>query len=169
MNGVVVHAQSSLEDTNLADAIIIGSGMQTREVVSSHELMGRLALDPDRQSISARCSGTLILAKVGLLDRVPACTELTTKAWVQELGEEVLNRPFFANGNSATAGGCLSSVYLAAWIIARTEGVEAVALALHYFAPVGEKDVCVSNTLKNTTPYVSRTGIERHIEYREGC
>jgi hypothetical protein len=29
-------------------------------------------------------------------------------------GVEVLNQPFFANGNVATAGGCLASHYLAA-------------------------------------------------------
>ena len=38
----------------------------------------------------------LILAKLGLLGRVPACTDLTTKPWVQEAGVEVLNQPFYA-------------------------------------------------------------------------
>jgi transcriptional regulator GlxA family with amidase domain len=83
--------------------------------------MGRLALDPRRQLVAAQCSGTLILAKLGLLGSVPACTDLVTKPWVQEAGVEVLNQPFYAQGNLATAGGCLASSYLAAWIIARTE------------------------------------------------
>ncbi|MEH6473465.1 MAG: DJ-1/PfpI family protein [Halopseudomonas sp.] len=156
MNGVVVEAQSSLEETATADAIIVGSGMQTREVVASDELMGRLALDPSRQLIAAQCSGTLILAKLGLLDNVPACTDLTTKPWVQEAGIEVLNQPFFAMQNIATAGGCLSSAYLAAWVIARSEGIEAASSALHYVAPVGEKDQYVANALKNISPYLPK-------------
>ena len=53
---------------------------------------------------------------------MPACTDLTTKPWVQEAGVEVLDQPFFAAGNVATAGGCLASQYLAAWVIARFEG-----------------------------------------------
>jgi transcriptional regulator GlxA family with amidase domain len=147
MNGVTVRAQSLLEAAGSADAVIVGSGMRTREIVATPALMQRLQLDPARQLIAAQCSGTLILAKLGLLGSVPACTDLTTKPWVQDAGVEVLNQAFFARGNIATAGGCLASPYLAAWIIARTEGIEAAASALHYVAPVGEKDAFVSNAL----------------------
>ncbi|MGJ7536483.1 MULTISPECIES: DJ-1/PfpI family protein [unclassified Variovorax] len=154
MNGVTVRAQSSLEDARLADAVVVGSGVKTREVVASPELMGRLALDPARQLIAAQCSGTLILAKLGLVGGIPACTDLTTKPWVQEAGVEVLNQPFYARGNVATAGGCFASPYLAGWIIARTEGLEAAAAALHYVAPVGEKEAYVANALGNITQYL---------------
>jgi transcriptional regulator GlxA family with amidase domain len=154
MNGVTVRAQSLLEDARLADAVVVGSGVKTREVVASPELMGRLALDPSSQLIAAQCSGTLILAKLGLVGGIPACTDLTTKPWVQEAGVEVLNQPFFARGNVATAGGCFAAPYLAGWIIARTEGLEAAAAALHYVAPVGEKEAYVANALGNITPYL---------------
>jgi transcriptional regulator GlxA family with amidase domain len=154
MNGVTVRAQSSLEDAASADAVIVGSGIKTREVVSSPEILTRIKLDPTRQLIAAQCSGTLILAKLGLVDGVPACTDLTTKPWVQDAGVAVLDQPFFARGNVATAGGCLASPYLAAWVIARKEGTEAAASALHYVAPVGEKEPYVSNAMKNITPYL---------------
>jgi hypothetical protein len=85
---------------------------------------------------------------------IPACTDLTTKPWVQEAGVEVLNQAFFAAGNIATAGDCLASSYLAAWVIARLEGLEVAASALHYVAPVGEKDAYVSNAFNNITPYL---------------
>jgi len=154
MNGVTVHAQSMLEEARTADAVIVGSGVRTREVVADAALMARLALDPSRQLIGAQCSGTLVLAKLGLIGSVPACTDLTTKPWVQEAGVEVLNQPFYASGNVATAGGCFASPYLAAWIIARTEGVDAAAEALHYVAPVGEKEAYVENALRNLRPYL---------------
>jgi hypothetical protein len=73
---------------------------------------------------------------------------------VIEAGVEVLNQPFFAKGNVATAGGCLSSQYLAAWIIARTEGEDAAQSALYYVAPVGEKDEYVSRAMNNIRPYL---------------
>lgn len=154
MNGVTVRAQSTLEQAHAADAVIVGSGLRTREVVNDPELMARLRLDPTRQLIAAQCSGTWVLAKLGLLDLVPACTDLTSKPWVQEAGVEVLNQPFYARGNIATAGGCLASPYLAAWIIARTQGTEAAAAALHYVAPVGEKEAYVANALRQITPYL---------------
>ncbi|NUZ07330.1 DJ-1/PfpI family protein [Piscinibacter koreensis] len=154
MNGVVIEAQASLHDAIEADAVLVGSGMQTREVVASPALMAQLRLDPARQLIGAQCSGTLVLAKLGLLDGVAACTDLTTKPWVEEAGIAVLNQPFFANGNVATSGGCLASQYLAAWVIARLEGVAAARDAIHYVAPVGEKDETVARTMRNIAPYL---------------
>jgi transcriptional regulator GlxA family with amidase domain len=99
----------------------------------------------------------LVLAKLGLLDGVPACTDSISKPWVKEAGIEVLDQPLFAKGNVATAGGCLSSAYLAGWLIARLEGVEAARGALHYVAPVGEKEEYVERALRNITPYIDHT------------
>ncbi|WP_454753138.1 DJ-1/PfpI family protein [Cupriavidus necator] len=157
MNGLVIEAQASLDDARAADAVIVGSGVQTREVVADARLMSQLQFDPARQLLGAQCSGTLVLARLGLLDGVSACTDLMTKPWVQEAGVNVLNQPFFARGNIATTGGCLASHYLAAWILARLEGVEAAESALHYVAPVGEKEEYVSRAMRHITPFLSAT------------
>jgi transcriptional regulator GlxA family with amidase domain len=154
MNGVTVHAQSTLADANAADAVIVGSGVHTREIANDAALMSALQLDPKRQLIGAQCSGTLLLAKLGLLGKLPACTDLTTKPWVQEAGVEVLNQPFVAHGNVATAGGCLASQYLAAWLLARLLGRDAAAAALHYVAPVGEKEAYVSRAMEHVAPHI---------------
>ncbi|MGR4870178.1 DJ-1/PfpI family protein [Variovorax sp. LARHSF232] len=156
MNGVVLEAQADLREASAADAVIVGSGRLTREVVADAALMAQLQLlDPSRQLLGAQCSGTLVLAKLGLLDDVPACTDLTTKPWVEEAGVDVLNQPFVAKGNVATAGGCLASQYLAAWVIARLEGIEAAKDAMHYVAPVGEKDDYVARAMRNITPFLA--------------
>ena len=155
MNGVVLESHVSLEDATQADAVIIGSGMLTRDIVANPSFMTQLRFDPSRQLLAAQCSGTLILAKLGLLEGVSACTDLITKPWVQEAGVSVLNQPFFAKGNIATAGGCLASQYLAAWIIGRLEGLEAAKSALHYVAPVGEKEEYVSRAIKHIEPFLS--------------
>jgi transcriptional regulator GlxA family with amidase domain len=107
MNGVVIESQAPLSEAACADVVLVGSGTQTREVVADSSLMAQLRLDPQRQLLGAQCSGTLVLAKLGLLDAIPACTDLTSKPWVQEAGVNVLNQPFFARENIATAGGCL--------------------------------------------------------------
>jgi len=155
MNGVVIESMASLEEACAADAVVVGSGLRTREVIADPAIMGQLRqLDPARQLLAGQCSGTLVLAKLGLLEDVPACTDLITRPWVVEAGVEVLNQPFFARGNVATAGGCLASHYLAAWIIARLDGGEAAESALDYVAPVGEKEEYVARALRNITPYL---------------
>jgi len=157
MNGVTLHAQSTLAQACEADAVLFGSGMKTRDIANDAHIMAQLKLDPTRQLIGAQCSGTLMLAKLGLLNKIPACTDLLTKPWVQEAGVDVLNQPFYAAGNVATAGGCLSSQYLAAWVIARLESIDAAKSAMHYVAPVGEKELYVERAMANISPYLPVT------------
>jgi len=154
MNGLVIERQIDLSQACEADVVLVGSGMKTRDVAADDDIMSQLTLDPSRQLIGAQCSGALILAKLGLLNEIPACTDLTTKPWVQEAGVKVLNQAFYANKNLATAGGCLASQYLAAWVIARLEGVEAMKNAIDYVAPVGEKENYVAQTMAQIMPYL---------------
>lgn len=157
MSGLVIEPQATLAEANTADAVLIGSGNRTRELAADATLMAQLQLDPTRQLLGAQCSGTLILGKLGLLVDVPACTDLTTKPWAEEAGIAVLDQAFFANGNVATAGGCLASSYLAAWVIARLAGSAAAESAMHYVAPVGEKQDFVARAMRNITPFLEAT------------
>jgi transcriptional regulator GlxA family with amidase domain len=147
MNGVEVAGQRPLDFARTADVVLIGSGIKTRDVVADDRLIEAFELDPSRQLVGSQCSGALVLAKLGLLGTMPACTDLTTRPWVQECGIEVLDAPFHAEGNIATAGGCLASQYLAAWVIARTVGEAAAEAAIAYVAPVGERDETVARVL----------------------
>lgn len=155
MNGVTIQAQEPLEFASEADAVLIGSGIKTRDLVGDTELMSRIRLDPSRQLIGAQCSGTLMLAKLGLIGDLPACTDLTTKPWVIEAGVNVIAEPFVAHGNVATAGGCLASQYLAAWLIARGAGLRAAEEAIHYVAPVGQKEAYVAQALAVVAPHIA--------------
>ncbi|MEX3102208.1 AraC family transcriptional regulator [Streptomyces sp. V2] len=162
MNGVVVEQMSTLEDACAADAVIVGSGVATREVVENPAIMDVLrGLDPARQLIGAQCSGALVLARLGLLDTIPACTDLVSKPWVVAAGVDVLDQPFYADDTIATAGGCLASPYLAGWLLARLKGHEAAESALHYVAPVGEKEEYVERAWRNISPYLPAPALTR--------
>ncbi len=80
------------------------------------------------------------MAKLGLINNLPACTDLTTKPWAIEDGVKIIDAPFYADGNLGTAGGCMSSQYLAAWIIAKLFNCEEAENAIYYVAPVGQKE-----------------------------
>ncbi|MDC6168702.1 AraC family transcriptional regulator [Paucibacter sp. XJ19-41] len=147
MNGVTVQLQRPLEWANEAEVVLFGSGLYTRAIAENSALLDRLQLDPVRQLIGAQCSGTLLMARLGLLGDCPACTDLTTKPWVVEAGAVVLDEPFHARGPIATAGGCLASQYLATWVMLKKAGEAATREALHYGAPVGEKEAYVERLL----------------------
>lgn len=154
MNGVTIQRQRPMAFAGEADAVLIGSGIRTREMAADPAMLASIRLDPARQLIGAQCSGTLLLAKLGLIGSLPACTDLTTKPWVVEAGIDVIDAPFVAHGNVATAGGCLASNYLAVWMIARGGSVEDAAEAIHYVAPVGEKQAWIDRAMAVIGPFL---------------
>jgi transcriptional regulator GlxA family with amidase domain len=134
--------------------VIVGSGRGTRDVIADAAIMSELRLDPARQLIAAQCSGGLILARLGHLRGVPACTDVTTRPWVIEAGVDVIEQPFHSAGNVATAGDCLASYYLATWILARTAGRAAATEVLGYVAPVGEQATRIARAFAAIDPYL---------------
>ncbi len=160
MNGVRVMTQQPLEFANDADAVLFGSGRRTREFAVDDGLMSRFRLDPERQLIASQCSGALFLARLGLLDELPVCTDRVTRPSVEAEGVRVLDRSFFAAGNIASAGGCLAGQYLATWIMWRLLGREAAEAALRCVAPVGEEAAYLTSALDAVMPFVvsSRPG-----------
>lgn len=154
MNGLVVHAEQGLEFAAEADAVIVGSGVKTAEIAQNAPLLGQIHLDSRRQLVGSQCSGALLLAKLGLLEGRPACTDMSTKKWVVEAGVPVLNQPFYAEGNVATAGGCLASQYLAAWIILRFGTRADVEAALQRVTPVGQQAEYIARAIDAVEPYL---------------
>lgn len=153
-NGVRVTAQQPLEFANEADVVLFGSGSRSPELAHDRALMSRLHLDPRRQLIGSQCSGALFLQALGLLDDMPVCTDSNTRPMVEALGVRVLDQTFYARGSLASAGGCLASPYLAAWVITKGLGRPAAEAALQYVAPVGEARQFIAGILDV---------VERHV------
>ena len=148
MFGVKVAGQKPLSFASQADAVVIGSGPGTRKVVKDPALLAQIKLDPSRQMIVSQCSGVLILAALGLVEAgQTVCTDLSNAPRAQEAGLIVSDQPFLANRNVATAGGCLASQYIAAWIVGRALGPQAARDVIWYAAPVGEKDAYADRAL----------------------
>ncbi|MCF3103105.1 AraC family transcriptional regulator [Streptomyces roseoverticillatus] len=148
MNGVEVTGQRPMEFVTEADVVLIGSGVKTRDVVADDRLLSMLPLDPSRQLIGSQCSGALVLARLGLLDGIPACADMISRPFVEACDVTMLDAPFHAEGNIATAGGCLASQYLATWVITRTLGEQAARDVIGYAAPVGENQETVERAMR---------------------
>ena len=147
MNGVTIRSQQPISFANRADAVLFGSGKLTRTAAQDDYLMAQFDLDPSRQLIGSQCSGALIMKRLGLVENMAVCTDSTTRPWLAEAGVHVIDRAFNVEGNIATAGGCLSSQYLASWIIQRKLGSKVAAEVLRSVAPVGEERSLISQAL----------------------
>jgi hypothetical protein len=80
---------------------------------------------------------------------------LKTRPAVEAAGVRVLDRPFYAQGNVASAGGCLSGQYLATWMIWRLIGKEAAIDALSYVAPVGQEEEYISRAVAAVSEFIA--------------
>ena len=135
---IEIKTHGRIEEANDSDAVLFVSGYGTRDRILDENWLGRFKLDPEKQLIGSICSGSLIMAKLGLLEGITATTYPTTKSVLESLGVEVVEKPFVAHGNIATAGGCLAQQYLIGWVIENLAGKDLSELVLRSIQPVGE-------------------------------
>lgn len=136
--GIPVAAQKSIAFANDADAVLFVSGPGTRDRIKDEEWLAKFRLDPEKQLIGSICSGSLILAKFGLLDGRTATTYPTARPLLESFGVEVVEKPIVEQDNIATAGGCLAQQYLVGWVIEKLANKDWSELVLRSIQPVGE-------------------------------
>lgn len=137
-SGLMLPMQGTLDEANAADVVLVTSGPGARVRSKDPAYLAKLRLDPARQMIGSICSGSLILAALGLLDGKRATTYPTSVAALRQFGVEVVELPFVAEGNVATAAGCLAQQYLCGWVLERHLGAEMRDVVLRSIQPVGE-------------------------------
>jgi transcriptional regulator GlxA family with amidase domain len=137
--GLVVHAHGALEEAAAADAVIVGSGPQSRSLCEDPIWLDRLrgGLDPSRQHIASMCSGALILAGLGLLDGRRATTYPTAMERLARFGVEVVDEPLVVQGTVATAAGCLAAFDLCDWLLRQRMGDAVADTVRRSIAPNG--------------------------------
>ena len=136
--GISIPTHGRIEEANDADAVLFVSGFGTRERIADQSWLDRFRLDPEQQIIGSICSGSLIMAKLGLLAGKTATTYPTIRTTLEDLGIEVVEKPFVAHGNIGTAGGCLAQQYLIGWVIEKLTSTELSELVVRSIQPVGE-------------------------------
>jgi putative intracellular protease/amidase len=135
---IEVKTHGRIEEANDADAVLFVSGQGTRDRINDENWLAKFNLDAEKQLIGSICSGSLILAKLGLLEGKTATTYPTSKAMLESFGVEVVEKPFVAHGRIATAGGCLAQQYLIHWVIENLVDKDWADLVVKAIQPVGE-------------------------------
>lgn len=136
--GIEIKTHGRIEEANESDAVLFVSGQGTRAKMVDKDWLAKFDLNPEKQFIGSICSGSLILAALGLLEGVTATTYPTSKTALESFGVEVIEKPFVAHGKVATAGGCLAQQYLIGWTIENLAGKSWSDLILKSIQPIGE-------------------------------
>ncbi|HTG73843.1 MAG TPA: DJ-1/PfpI family protein [Terriglobia bacterium] len=136
--GVMIATHGRIEEANQSDVVLFVSGRGALTKMHDQQWLSRFNLNSERQMIASICSGALVLAALGLLKGMTATTYPTTKPALEAWGVTVEEKPFIANGNVATAGGCLAAQYIAGWVMEKKADSAWKDLVLKSIRPVGE-------------------------------
>jgi transcriptional regulator GlxA family with amidase domain len=153
-HGLSIKAHGHITEANEADVVLMASGkLGVKAAMADPAFMGAFALNPTKQLIGSICAGAFILAKLGLLDSLPATTHPDAKKELQALGIEVLDMPLVCNGNIATAGGCLAAMYLVGWVVETLFGSAKRKEALRELIPAGQSTIyeqLIESSIRNS-------------------
>jgi transcriptional regulator GlxA family with amidase domain len=140
-HGLSIKTHGYITEANDADVVLFSSGkIGVKAAMADEKFMKAFSLNPEKQVIGSICAGSFILAKLGLLNSMPATTHPDAKKELQALGIEVLDKALVCNGNVATAGGCLSAVYLVGWIVEILFGKGKRKDTLREVIPAGQRE-----------------------------
>lgn len=143
VTGISLDMQGTIHECNGADVVFFSSGVGTRALIKDKEYLEQFNLDPERQIICSMCSGSLILAALGLLDGITATTYPTAIDELKSFGVNVDEKSLVIHGNIATAAGCLAALELVGWIVERLFGEKIKDEMLASVQPVGKGLECI--------------------------
>ncbi len=110
------------------DVLVYPGGRGTRAHLGNPEISEWLRGEAKRAEIvTSVCTGSLVLADVGLLDGLAATTHWGSLDMLSDLGDDVEVRPddrFVDNGAIITAAGVSAGIDMALHLIARLKSVE---------------------------------------------
>lgn len=143
VTGIKLDMQGAIEECNNADVVFFTSGPGTRKLIKDPSYLQRFKLNPEKQIICSMCSGSLILAALGLLNGLTATTYPTAIEELTSYGVAVENKDLVVHGNIATAAGCLAAIDLVGYCIEKLLNEEARDAVIASVQPVGKGLECI--------------------------
>jgi len=140
-HGLAVKTHGRIAEANDADVVLFSSGkLGVKAALSDKAFVNAFSLNTEKQLIGSICGGAFILERLGLLRAGPATTHPDALEKLRALGVDVREQALVCNGNVATAGGCLSAVYLIGWVVEVLFGSAKRIDALRELIPGGQRD-----------------------------
>jgi putative intracellular protease/amidase len=129
-------ADHGIDDVAACDLLIVSGGFGTRVLEHDEKLLGWLrAVDVTTKITAAVCTGSLLLARAGLLQGRRANTHWAQRGRLAELGAIPVAERCVRDGKYASAAGVSAGVDLALTLaieLAGREVAEAIQLSIEY-------------------------------------
>lgn len=115
--GILVHLDAGIEALKDVDCVYFVSGKGIRPLIDKQEEIRKIELDLTRQYLIGQCSGSALIAALGMLFDKKATTYPTSIDLLERFGAVPVNKPFVNYGNIAMAANCLASLYAIKWLL----------------------------------------------------
>lgn len=126
-NGLKIVPEHTFESSPVPDLLIVPGGFGTRALLNKASVIEWIRVAAKRAEIVASvCTGSLLLAKAGLLNDQPATTHYLIQDLLRELAPTALiqeDRRFVDNGPIATSAGISAGIDLSLHLVARLQDV----------------------------------------------
>lgn len=137
VSGLMIPTSGPIEYAQECDAVLIASGIGTRKLLTDKSFLSRLKLDPNRQLLTAQCSGSLVLGQMGFLKGVKVSSYYPIRHLLNEYGAELVEEALVDSKPIATASSCLAGASLSDWLIKQLAGEEAARKVAESVRPTG--------------------------------
>ncbi|MGE0130430.1 MAG: DJ-1/PfpI family protein [Blastocatellales bacterium] len=130
-NGLSVNPNHTINDCPQADILIVPGGYGTRREMNNQVLIDWIkdAVGKAEMTLSV-CTGSLLLAKAGLLDGAKATTHWAAMDLLREVAPRTTvcsNKQFVDNGRVMTSAGISAGIDLSLYAVAKLLGEEVAA------------------------------------------
>jgi putative intracellular protease/amidase len=129
-------ADTSLDDARAAEVLVVPGGRGEVEIrANEHALDWVRTIDAGSSWTTSVCTGSLILAKAGLLTGKRATSHWTALETLRALGAEPTEERVVVQDKIVTAAGVSSGIDMALWLAAQIDSEErakAIQLAIEY-------------------------------------
>lgn len=135
-NGLSVNPDFGINDAPGPDLLIIPGGIGTRAVLGQHDVISWIRTSASNaEKVMSVCTGSLLLAKAGLLEGARATTHHEVFEELAALApdtEIVRNERFVDNGQVVTSGGISAGIDMSLYVIELIYGKDAARKTAAY-------------------------------------
>jgi transcriptional regulator GlxA family with amidase domain len=134
-NGLSVNSHYSLTDCPQPDILLIPGGRGTRALLANSALIYRInQIAAKAELILSVCTGSLLLAKAGLLDALETTTHHSALDLLREIAPTATvhsDRRYLDNGRIICSAGISAGIDMSFHVLARLHGEEVAAKTAH--------------------------------------
>ena len=134
--GLKISADYSIDEISQADILLIPGGSGTDNLLSNEEILNWIQkIDSTTKWTTSVCSGSLLLAEAGLLNKRDCTTHWRRKDQLSKYDVNIKNKRYVQDDKFITSAGVSAGIDMALYLVSKIAGYQAakmIQLSIEY-------------------------------------